>query len=220
MCFKVRGFISRKWTILVDCCSFSRDIDVTSSKFLSKNKGNYLQRHFVHNYKFSMSNENNRIQGKLTVKYSGRCLTGLSQLKLGWKSCIFCSLTPPIAAAISLAPPAAAGHSWMACRRRYKTLGAPPPTHSYWHKLLTFRRCWNFAKKTTISQVLWAFACQIFLIFSAYLHPVAIVMHKCSPIGLVDTILDAKKSLFILRQRWTMKDLNAVSKFQLLHSTK
>jgi len=74
------------------------------SKFLSKNKCNYLQHHFIHNYKFSMSNKNNGMPGKITVKQSGHCLTGLSHVKLGWKSCIFCSLTPLIAA-ILLAPP-------------------------------------------------------------------------------------------------------------------
>ena len=45
--------------------------------------------------------------GKITVKQSGNCVIGLSHVKLGWKSCIFCSLTPLIAAnaAILLAPP-------------------------------------------------------------------------------------------------------------------
>ena len=41
---------------------------------------------------------------KITVKQSGHSITGLSHDKLGWKSCIFCSLTPQIAA-ILLAPP-------------------------------------------------------------------------------------------------------------------
>ena len=48
------------------CCSFRRDIDVTRSKFLSKNKCNYLQHHSVHNYKFSNSNKNKKeCRGKL-----------------------------------------------------------------------------------------------------------------------------------------------------------
>jgi len=34
-----------------------RDIDATRSKFLSKNKCNYLQHHSLRNYKFSMSNK-------------------------------------------------------------------------------------------------------------------------------------------------------------------
>ena len=86
------------------CCSFRRNIDAMTSKFLSKNKCNYLQHHFIHNYKFSMSNKNNGMPEKITVKQSGHCVTGLSHDKLGWKSCIFCSLTPQIAA-ILLAPP-------------------------------------------------------------------------------------------------------------------
>ena len=44
-------------------CSSRRNIDVTS-KFLSKNKCNYLQHHTIHNYKFSMNNKNNRMLGK------------------------------------------------------------------------------------------------------------------------------------------------------------
>jgi len=35
---------------LCTCCSFRRDVDATRSRFLSKNKCNYLQHHFVHNY--------------------------------------------------------------------------------------------------------------------------------------------------------------------------
>ena len=88
------------------CCSFRRNIDAMMSKFLSKNKCNYLQHHFIYNYKFSVSNKNNGMPGKITVKQSGNCVIGLSHVKLGWKSCIFCSLTPLIAAnaAILLAP--------------------------------------------------------------------------------------------------------------------
>jgi len=44
------------------------DIDATRRKFLSKNKYNYLQHHFVHNYKFSLSNKNSGMPGKITVK--------------------------------------------------------------------------------------------------------------------------------------------------------
>jgi len=45
-----------------------------------------------------MSNKNNGMPGKITVKQSGHCLTGLSHIKVGWKSCIFRSLTPPVTA--------------------------------------------------------------------------------------------------------------------------
>jgi len=55
-----------------------------------------------------MSNKNNGMPGKITVKQSGHCLTELSHIKVGWKSCIFCSLTPPFC--------------W---RRRSQLIGAP-----------------------------------------------------------------------------------------------
>ena len=41
---------------------------VMKSKFLSKNKCNYLQRHAMHNYTFSVSNKNNGMRGEITVK--------------------------------------------------------------------------------------------------------------------------------------------------------
>ena len=55
-------------TVTLHVLQFMRDIDATMSKFLSKNKGNYLQHHFVHNYKFSMSSINNGMRGNITVK--------------------------------------------------------------------------------------------------------------------------------------------------------
>ena len=84
-------------------CSFRRDNDATTIKFLNKNKCNYLQHHTVHNYKFSINIM--KCRRKLQSNNPGHCVSGLSHFKLGWKSCIFGSLTPPIAAAILLAPP-------------------------------------------------------------------------------------------------------------------
>jgi len=56
-----------------------------------------------------MSNKNNGMPEKITVKQSGHCITGLSHDKLGWKSCIFCSLTLQIAAILLAPPPVTAG---------------------------------------------------------------------------------------------------------------
>ena len=53
-------------TVTLHVLQFMRDIDATMSKFLSKNKGNYLQHHFVHNY--SMSSINNGMRGNITAK--------------------------------------------------------------------------------------------------------------------------------------------------------
>jgi len=69
-----------------------------------------------------MSNKNNGMPGKITVKQSGHCLTGLSHIKVGWKSCIFRSLTPPVTG-----DRRASGK---------KTPGEPPPTHGNRRRLL------------------------------------------------------------------------------------
>jgi len=67
------------------------------------------------------------VSKKFTRKDVDVCIQlRLSHVKVGWKSCIFCSLTPLIAA-ILLAPPPPVTAGRRASGK--KTPGAPPPTH-------------------------------------------------------------------------------------------
>ena len=46
-------------------CGYKLGIVATTSKYLNKNKCSYLEYHFFHSNKFSMSNKNNGMLGKI-----------------------------------------------------------------------------------------------------------------------------------------------------------
>jgi len=127
----VNWFAKLHYTVclwLCMCCSFRRDIDAMRCKFLSKNKCNYLQHHFVQsvrNYKLSMNNKNNGMPGKLqsnnqvTASQDWVILNLVENLILSVR---WCRRSPPPVTAGRNA--AAAGKKHPARRRRLIKTGA------------------------------------------------------------------------------------------------